>query len=84
MEKDIQPPKTAKQLEIEQRANKVREKDKTQSLEDVTQQLTEYDKFYDKLEQVRNPHTGNTVMEDIEQLFRYIRSHRLKPQIKSR
>jgi hypothetical protein len=57
MEKDTQPPKTAKQLEIEQRANKVREKDKTQSLEDVTQQLTEYDRFYDKLEQVRNPHT---------------------------
>lgn len=82
VEQDSQPPKSPKQLEIEQRAKKVREKDKTQSLEDLTQQITEYDRFYSQLEQVRNPHTWNTVMEDIEQLFRYIRSHRLKPQIK--
>lgn len=84
IEQDSQPPKSPKQLEIEQRAKKVREKDKTQSLEDITQQITEYDRFYSQLEQVRNPHTWITVMEDIEQLFRYIRSHRLKPQIKPR
>lgn len=78
------PSKSKEQLEREQRALKIREQDKSKSVEELLAELEEYDKFYRQLQQVRNSDTWNTVMEDIEELFKYIRSQRLKPQLKPR
>jgi len=77
--------KTREELELERRAKNmwINPSDKD-TFQETIRSLKDYDKFLAQLEQLIDKHTGNTVMQEIENIFKYIRSHRSKPRYKSK
>ena len=77
--------KSKQELELENRAKLmgINTEDK-EALEEIIQQLREYENFLEQLEKVENPETWESVMEEIEKLFDKIRSHRLKNRYKAK
>jgi len=77
--------KTREELELEKRAKNmwINPSDKD-TFQETIRKLKDYDRFLAQLEQLIDKHTGNTVMQEIENIFQCIRSHRSKPRYKSK
>jgi hypothetical protein len=50
----------------------------------IIRTLKEYDRFLEQLEKVRDPETGNFLIDEIENIFSRIASNRKKPRFHSR
>lgn len=78
-------PKDRKTLELEHRAKNMwifpSQKD---IFKDTVNQLRAYDTFLQQLENVKDPQTGETIIEEIERIFEKIKSHRLKPRYRTK
>ena len=55
-----------------------------EELQETVKQLREYDRFLEQLKQLQDRSTGNSVMEEIRNLFQKIRAKRLKPKMRSK
>ena len=84
LESASKPAKTTEQLELENRAKSMWLDPKSQKFKDAVIKLKKYENFIKQLENLKNPETHESVLEEILSLFEKIRSRRLKPKYKSR
>lgn len=78
-------PKDRETLELENRVkNMWIQPSQKDIFQDAVKQLRAYDKFLQQLENVKDPKTGETIIEEIEHIFEKIKSHRLKPRYRTK
>ena len=78
-------PKDRETLELENRVKNMWIQPAQKDLfQDTVKQLREYDRFLQQLETVKDPKTGETIIEEIERIFEKIKSHRLKPRYRTK